>query len=70
MLPPTKSEIFVDLETAWTGINLRDKCHQLAIMLGLFIWIKFKNLANTVVVIPLLQKLLFVCHWVPLDQVL
>jgi len=55
-----------------TGIYayLRDKSHQFSELLGVFIWIEFVDLANAVVMIPLLQKLFLVPNRIPFNEIL
>ena len=50
--------------------HLCDECHQLPKMLYLFIWIRLENFPDTVVMVPLLQKLFLVGWRISLDEVL
>lgn len=53
-----------------TRRDLSDECDELSELLSVFAWICLKNLANTVVMVPLLQKFFLVGSRVPLDEVL
>ena len=49
---------------------LGDEGHQLSEMVSLFIGVDAENLANAIVVVPLLEKLLLVRFWVALYEIL
>lgn len=50
--------------------HLSNKRDELSEMGRLLVRIDLENLADAVIMVPLLKKLLFVACWVPLDEVL
>lgn len=50
--------------------HLSDERDKLSEMGRLLVRIDLENLADAVIMVPLLKKLLFVACWVPLDEVL
>ena len=52
------------------GDHLRNERNQFPEMLSLFVRIIHEDLTNTVVVVPLLKKFLFVCNRIPFNQIL
>lgn len=51
-------------------VYLRDERNQFPKMLRILVRVDLKYLADAVVVVPLLQKLLLVRRWVTLDEIL
>ena len=49
---------------------LSDESDKLPEVWCLFIRVCMKDLANTVIMVPLLEKFLLVCRWVSLDKIL
>ena len=50
--------------------HLGDESYEFPEVLCVFVRIDEKNLSNTIVVVPLLEKLFFVGCWVSLDEIL
>lgn len=53
-----------------SNTRLGNERYKLSKVLSLFVGINLEYVANTVVVIPLLEKLFFVCRWISFDEVL
>ncbi len=49
---------------------LRYECHQLSVVLSLFVRVDLENLPNAIIMIPLLKKFFLVCNRVSFDQIL
>lgn len=39
-------------------------------VLGLFVWVDLKYFPDALIVVPLLQKFLFICWCIPFDEIL
>lgn len=52
------------------GAYLRDECNKFSEVMSLLVWIYFEDLTDAIIVVPLLQKFLFVGCGVPFDEIL
>jgi hypothetical protein len=70
LLPMVNSHLVLIGKKIQVYTHLRYEGYQFLIMLGLFIGIYFEDLANTVIMVPLLKELFFIRNRVSLDEIL
>ena len=70
IVQPMPSSIVCDKFHLHYATYLRDERDQFPKMLSILVRVDLEDLANAVVVIPLLQELLLVCRWIALYEIL